>query len=282
VSSIEDSKENVTIIYQTRNDSPKHIEINRKKIILFFVGLPFLTLIGLSLGIIGLINTSPLHLIQNYQKNSEAREAIKEAKLLRDNLKSSQEANTQLTIELDKIKATNVEKISEATAQLSSSNNANNKLNCPPTLGKESNLAANSIGLSFLSLFKPIQSQKNRTNPPSLSLNDFKVVNNRDFINLQFNIINLLGGDIKLSGHIVVLLKNDQILEVYPMNALGTPGDFQINYTAGEPFATQRFRPVDASFIKPKKGGNYVFAVFIFAKNGDLIHYQTTNINVKV
>jgi hypothetical protein len=133
---------------------------------------------------------------------------------------------------------------------------------------------ATSIGLSTLSFFKPVQNQKDKTRPASLSLNDFKVVNNRENINFQFNINNLLGGDVKLAGHIVVLLKNDQVIEVYPMNAMNSPREAQINYASGEPFATQRFRPVIASFPKPKKGGNFIFTIYIFAKNGDLLHYQ--------
>ncbi|MBY0413312.1 MAG: hypothetical protein K2Q18_04070, partial [Bdellovibrionales bacterium] len=80
---------------------------------------------------------------------------------------------------------------------------------------------------------------------------------------------------------IVVLMKNELAIQTYPLQALGG-SDFQINYSAGEPFATQRFRPVDASFVKPRKSGNYSFTVFIFSRTGDLIHFQSVNAALKL
>ena len=139
----------------------------------------------------------------------------------------------------------------------------------------------NSIGLSTLSLFRPIQDQHDRSRPASLNLSGFKVVSNRDTTNLQFNIIPAIGGEGKLAGHIIVIMKNELGISVYPQTALSGP-ETQINYFSGEPFATQRFRPVDASFLKPRKAGNYTFTVYIFAKNGDLLHFQSLVLQVKI
>ena len=76
-------------------------------------------------------------------------------------------------------------------------------------------------------------------------------------------------------------MKNELGISVYPQTALSGP-ETQINYFSGEPFATQRFRPVDASFLKPRKAGNYTFTVYIFAKNGDLLHFQSLVLQVKI
>ena len=279
----------VSIIYSTRNDSPKHLVVEKRKFLFFIVTLPLITIISIALGIVGLIHTSPFHLIQNYQTNNEAREAIAQTQSLKNNLIYIKSENESLKKEIETLKSTS----STAATNLPESKNeektastktSENKLSCPPVTvcpTTPSAPMANSIGLSTLSFFKPVQMQKDKTRPASLSLSDFKVVNNRDNLNFQFNIINNLGGDVKLSGHIIVLMKNETMIEVYPMNALSTSRDHQINYASGEPFATQRFRPVDASFPKPKKGGNYVFTIYIFAKNGDLIHYQAVTLPVK-
>lgn len=279
------ANDKVSVIYHFRSDSPKHVEISRRKLLFFIIGLPLLTIIGISLGIIGLIHTSPFHLIDNYRKNQEAREAISQTMGLRENLRKSFEENLQLKNQIQAIqKDVNDKVLAHNNEQLNNNGTAKPKesttpITCP---GPKDAPMANSIGLSTLSMFRPVQNQKDKTRPASLSLNDFKVIlNNRDLINFQFNIVNLLGGDVKLAGHIIVVLKTDQLIEVYPMNALSMH-DTQINYTSGEPFATQRFRPVDASFPRPKKGGLYNFTVYIFAKNGDLIHYQSLNYNVKI
>lgn len=275
------NKDDVSIIYHVRNDSPKHIIVRRNKFLAFIILMPLLTIIGVFLGIVGLIHTSPFHLIQNYMKNNEAREAINRVSNLQLNLQNSLSENQSLKAEVDKLKLDmqNCSPKNPESASNSPTTTNDKPIVCPPVNAAP---MANSIGLSTLSLFKPIQNQKDKTRPASLSLNDFKVVNMRDTVNLQFNIINLLGNDVKLAGHIMVLMKSDTMIEVYPINALNSPRDFQINYTAGEPFATQRFRPVDASFPKPRKAGNHVFTVFIFAKNGDLLHFQSVLIPVKI
>ena len=75
-------------------------------------------------------------------------------------------------------------------------------------------------------------------------------------------------------------MKNELGIQVYPFNVLNTP-ETQFNYATGESFSTQRFRPVDASFLKPRKPGNYIFTAYIFAKNGDLLNLQSIILPVK-
>jgi len=278
------NKNFISIIYHQRNDSPKYFEIKKSKIYWFIIGLPTFTFMAILLGVLGLVNSSPFHLIENYRHNLQVRKEMSaeedlkeeneklkiEKKTLEESLKSySERANSKNPL------------VTQPSTIISTDLNGKTcpaPLPCPPPPVAGT---INSIGLSTLSLFKPIQGQRDRTKPAVLSLSGFKVVNNRDTLNLQFNIIPSNPDDIKIAGHIVVLMKNELGISAYPLQALGS-SDFQINYSAGETFATQRFRPVDANFVKPRKSGNFSFTVFIFAKNGDLIHFHTVNLPVQL
>lgn len=276
-------KDSISIVYHQRNDSPKYFEIKRSKVYLFFIGLPAITLIALIIGAIGLLNTSPFHLLHNYRQNSKARNEMANVEELKEKAESSAAENAQLKLELESLQAqmknepapTGTTPAVVATVPATAGK-------CPAPIACANGVSStvHSIGLSTLSLFKPIQGQKDRTRPAVLSLTGFKTAMGRDTVNLQFNIIPTVTDDSKISGHIIVLMKNDLAIQAYPLQAFGG-NDFQINYSAGEPFATQRFRPVDASFIKPKKSGNYSFTVFIFSKTGDLIHFQSVNAPLK-
>ena len=264
----------VSIIYHQKSDSPKYFEIKKSKIYLLLIGLPTITLISLILGAIGLVHTSPFHLVQNVRESSRAQEAL--------NLKQELiEENAELKAELEKLKAepTPPQTVSESTPV-----STDGETKCPapvacPATGSPT--TANSIGLSTLSFFKPIQGQKDRTRPAQINLSGFKTVTGKETLNLQFNIIPAVSNDAKISGHIIVLMKTEQTVQVYPAAAL-FGADHQINYSSGETFATQRFRPVDAVFTKPRRAGNAIFTIFIFSRTGDLIHYQNATLAFKL
>ncbi len=275
-------KDSISIIYHQRNDSPKHFEIKRSRVYLFFIGLPTITLIALVIGAVGLVNTSPFHLLSSYRMASKTRADLSRSENL-------EEENAELKSEI----ATLQEQAKAASAVTAPAAVATTTTPAAPTgtpgacpapvvcPAPSVSATVNSIGLSTLSLFKPIQGQKDRTRPAVLNLSGFKAEVSRDNVNLKFNIIPAVTDDSKISGHIVVLMKNELAIQAYPLQALGG-NDFQINYSAGEPFSTQRFRPVDAGFFKPRKSGNYSFTVFIFSRTGDLIHFQTVNIPLKL
>ncbi len=260
----------ISVIYNQKNDSPKYFEVKKSQILLFIIGLPTVTLIALILGIIGLVHTSPFHLIDNYRQNSMAREAVAKTNALINQIKIDEEENLDLSKKLteteDKLK------------MISDSSDAQTKASSGKATGQTT--STNLIGLSNLSLFRPIQGQKDLTRPPTINLSAFKVLGNRDTTNLQFNIIPTSDVDGKLGGYIIVLMKNELTIQAYPQRAL-IGNDIQISHTSGEPFSTQHFRPVDASFLKPRKPGNYTFAIYIFAKNGDLLHFQSVILPVK-
>lgn len=266
------NEEYISIIYNKKNDSPKYFELKKSKLLLFFIGLPTVTLVAIILGGIGLVNTSPFHIIDNYRQNQYARDAEAKANLLIDKVQKNEDEKKDL-----------IHKVSELQEKLASSEDANKSTseekdknpgptNCPPS--------SSVAGLATLSFFKPIQGQHDRTRPATLNLSGFKVSSSHDAIVLQFNIIPAVSGEAKLSGHIIVLMKNEQTIQVYPQQAL-TGTNSQINYTSGELFSTQRFRPVEARFLNPKKSGNSIFNVYIFARNGDLLHYQSFTLPIK-
>jgi hypothetical protein len=260
----------ISIIYNQKNDSPKYFAISKSKILLFVIGLPTVTLIALVLGAIGLVHTSPFHLIDAYRQNSLARDAVSKTNSLINQIQAIEEENKALTSKL--AEAQGSPQIPAADAETAT------KTSAPPTASQS--VTSSSIGLATLSLFRPIQGQKDRTKPSVLNLSGFQVVGNRDTTNLQFNIIPANEQDGKIAGYIIVLMKNELTIQVYPAVAFGT-NETQINYSSGEPFSTQRFRPVNANFLKPRKPGNYTFSAFIFAKNGDLLHYQSVILPVK-
>lgn len=275
--------DSISIIYHQRNDSPKHFEIKRSRVYLFFVGLPTLTLIALIIGIIGLANTSPFHLLTNYRMASKARADMSHQENLVEKLESQEQENEELKAEIAALNE-QVKTSTQVTSVPATMITSSDGTQCPAPVACPASAVSstvNSIGLSTLSLFKPIQGQKDRTRPALLNLSGFKAEIGRDNVNLKFNIIPAVTDDSKISGHIVVLMKNELAIQTYPLQALGG-NDFQINYSAGEPFATQRFRPVDAGFVKPRKSGNYSFTVFIFSRTGDLLHYQSVNIILKL
>lgn len=285
--SAQKSDEIISIIYNKKNDSPKYFELKKSKILFFVIGLPTITLIALSLGVIGLVHTSPFHLMDTYRQNTLAREAISKSNALSDQVQKLSDEKNDLAKKLaeadEQIKLTKAASVVQTPTTAPTPPSGEK---CPPTPVCPAPTIApsatvSSIGLSTLSFFRPIQGQRDRTRPATLNLSGFKVVSNRDTTNLQFNIIPATVGEGKLAGHIIAIMKNELAIEVYPLQALNTTGT-QINYSSGEPFATQRFRPVDASFIKPRKSGNYIFTIYIFAKNGDLLHYQSVTMPVKI
>lgn len=291
------NQEMVSIIYYQRKDSPKYFEIKKSAFFWWFVVLPAITLLSLVLVLMALIHFSPTHLIQNYlsAKNYESMKSTieqltNENRQLKDQL--NEKANA-LNVELAKNAESIIPESKTAENPSAAEGSVNNTkeliaTNPATNVGQKPSMAEGfkakepgTLNLSYLSLFKPVQGQKDLTRPAQISLSGFSVVTLRDTISLKFNITPLTPREQKIAGHILVIMKGETGLQVYPQMSLNAP-ESQISYSAGEPFATQRFRPVDASFLKPRKSGQFVFSVLIFARNGDLIHTQTVPLFVRL
>lgn len=292
------NQEVVSIIYYQKKDSPKYFEIKKTAFFWWFVVLPAITLLSIILVFFALIHFSPTHLIQNYlsAKNYESmKSTIEQLSNENQQLKDQLNEKTQaLKVELAKNTADIIPESevaqNGATTLTPTTTGSKETLPAIPTVaaGQKPSMAeglkgkeAGTLDLSYLSLFKPVQGQKDLTRPAQISLSGFNVVTLRDTISLKFNITPLTPRDQKIAGHILVIMKGETGLQVYPQMSLNAP-ESQISYSAGEPFATQRFRPVDANFLKPRKSGQFVFTVLIFSKNGDLIHTQTVPLFVRL
>jgi hypothetical protein len=267
-------EENISFIYNQRNDSPKYFELKKSKLLFYAVGLPTITIFALILGVVGIVHTSPFHLIDNYRQNAKAREAIAKSNSLQNQLKKAEEEKAELAQKLSALQ----EKPESTNSPQDPNGQPSSQVRPTSSINDLKNMPA---PLNHLMLFKSVNGQKDLSKPASLNLSDIKVVTNRDTVNLTFNIIPAGEVDKKIAGHIIVLMKNEFGIQFYPQQVL-TNAEAQINYLSGESFATQKFRPVDASFLKPKRSGNSIFSIFIFSKNGDLVHYQTVNLNVKI
>jgi hypothetical protein len=278
----DDKRNIISIIFHQRNESPRYVEIKRSSLIFFFVSLPAIVILCLTLTTFSFVQLSPFNLINKIKQSRQQTQEENNIDKVFEEKEKIFEQNLLLKAELEQLKSQELNQVAPIAKADGDKDTTSLKcpapVTCPPAAVSST---ISSIGLSTLSLFKPIQGQKDRTKPSVLSLSGFKTVNNRDTLNFQFNIIPAASNNDKISGHIIVLMKNDIAIQAYPLQALGG-NDFQINYSVGETFATQRFRPVDASFVKPRKSGNYSFTTFIFSRTGDLIHFHTVNLPVKI
>lgn len=273
---MKDNKENlVSVIFHQKNDSPKFFEIKKSKIYLYLIGLPILTVIGVAIGIFALAQNSPIHMFQKYKQNIKLQSQINSYEDVEKMLYNVMSENKRLQAEINK----NSE--NPANEDDKKLEDPTKKTEMPNTQKPSEVKTINSIGLSTLSLFKPIQNQKDLTRPARIGLSGFNVTTPKDGLHFHFNIIPTQASEDKISGHIVVLMKSNNGIFAYPEAALAS-NDLQINFSAGETFSTQRFRPVDSSFKRPAVAGNYAFSIFIFSKEGDLIHYQAINMPVKL
>lgn len=266
-----DKKENlVSVIFHQKNDSPKFFEIKKSKIYLYLIGLPLITVLGVAIGVFALVQNSPIHMFSKYKQSIKLQSQINSYEDLEKMLYNVMSENKRLLSELNG---------KNGESGSSTETSATNQVTNAPKASETKTIS--SIGLSTLSLFKPIQNQKDLTRPARIGLSGFNVTATKDILHLHFNIIPTQISEDKISGHIVVLMKANNAIMAYPEAAFGG-GDFQINYSAGETFSTQRFRPVDATLKRPAANGNYSFTIFIFSKEGDLIHYQAVTMPVKL
>jgi hypothetical protein len=94
--SSDNKHDSISIIYHQRNDSPKYFEVKRSKVFLFFVGLPAVTLVAIIIGVIGLVNTSPMNLVKNYKDTSRERTLNSRQDELMTQVQNSTAENAQL------------------------------------------------------------------------------------------------------------------------------------------------------------------------------------------
>lgn len=254
----------IELIVYDQNTSPRYLRLSRRTLKLVLILLPSITLIALFLATLSLWNLSPSKVLSTISTSSKMTSLQHEISKLEDE-------NSKLQDEIENYKV-----------QASSAQNESNKEEGPFPENKSGSSIPQAVvhyqGLGQLALFRPVSGQKDATNGSIIKIEGVKVINTRETTNLQFNIINTTG-DVKFQGHIIVLMKQVPGLFVYPEHALGP--DFKVNFSSGEPFATQRFRPVDAPFPRIRKPMSSQFSIYIFSKNGDLAFFQNLSFNLR-
>jgi len=230
-----DSKKVSFVLYEDEI-SPRFYEINKNfaKFILF--GLPTVTLIViLMLTAVGVYFKQ----IQSLAQRKEPR-IIRELKEDRQNLISQTQ---QLFVERDRLK---------------------NKL----AMGVE----GPATGLGFLALFRQSAGRQDLTSSPEMMLEEVEVNSSAKEIDINFKIINQTRDNSRLTGYLYIVMQVGQYIEVWPVNSFDDQS-MTLSFAKGEYFATSRFRPVKATFRKPKSG-QALFKIIIFGRTGDLIFKQ--------
>lgn len=126
-------------------------------------------------------------------------------------------------------------------------------------------------GTETLALFRPVAGMQNLTSSPQLSIENYELSRRADQLTLSFNIVNQTTDGQRLSGHLFVLMKTKSAIHIYPSSSFAGQ-TFQVNFTSGESFATQRFRPVEnVRFSSLDVDQQTLFKVIIFSRTGDLL-----------
>lgn len=275
----------VSIIYYQKNDSPKYFEIKTNLLYWLLIGIPSLAIFFFCLNLFGFFNLASKKLFESNQnfktslqhpnikqelgdwqnkflslstENERLRQEIENQKNMINNFKSSSSANV-------------------TSPPLVESTETVVKSNLPTPVNRHGQIFQINPGFEQLMLFNVSPQFKDRTRPAQLNLSGFNLIETSSTLNFQFNIIPNRIDENKISGYIVVLMKNSSGIFAYPELAL-SGSQIKIHINRGEPFLTQRFRPVSASFLKPKKFKQNNFLIYIFDRNEDLIHFQTVTL----
>jgi hypothetical protein len=119
------------------------------------------------------------------------------------------------------------------------------------------------------SIFKKPVGQKDFTQTPIFAIDSLLIEPSANAITISFNLKNL-NEEVKQSGHIFVVMQEKSSLQIYPSEGLPSAGE-KIPFSAGEAYATARFRPVKATFSLLDATNTPVFTVVVYNRQGDII-----------
>ncbi len=136
-------------------------------------------------------------------------------------------------------------------------------------------------GMSALSLFRPVAGMQNLSHSPLLTIDNFEVNYRENEVEFNFHITNQTANNERLSGYLFVIFKAGPTIHLYPRSS-GGQDNFQLSFTDGESFATQRFRPVDnIRFPISQQNERGLLQIVIFSRTGDLLHRQLMSVNLR-
>lgn len=252
-------KNTISVIYHQENETPKYVEIKKSKIYFYTIALPFITVICLVLATWTFVQNSPMLIWERYKQVQKTQQGINSSAKVESRASDLEEENEKLQKELRKL------------VESQKTSNSDDVKVIPLSVP----------GLANLSFFKSVTGQQDLAVKKVLNLSGFSVALEKNKLNFNFNIIPTQISDEKISGFIIVFAKYENNFFSYP-EQITNQNEFLADYTLGETFSTQRFRPVEATFPFPQKSGEYPFKIFIFNKTGDLIHVQQVSMKVKL
>lgn len=237
-------KNKISFILYEGSQAPKYFEISKSMLKFIVFGLPFITLIAISLLAAGGI----------YFKQIKTMAERKEPEI----------------IQLLKLEKLALEKKEEDALKM------NEEL-----IAKLSSTTAPSVGLTGLNIFSATAGSLDKTQTPVFEIQEDEVLPAANKIHFRFNVVNLTKDNSKLAGYIFVLMKHQDSLHLYPKGSIPTD-QFEVKYSKGESFATRRFRSTEAIFPKPKTSGVALFKVIIFSRSGDLLHKKIISKKINI
>lgn len=257
------SDHSFSVIYSKKNEPPKYFKLKKSTLLIFLVLLPTISIVSLGIGTIGLVFTSPFHLVTNIKRNYDTHK-------IESKIENLMEESTRLKEEKEALN-NQVKELSDKLLQQK-----------PIPGSDESSMSIDkpAKGMSLLNLINTNPNANDLSNKNILNITGISTNVGRDVLHFQFNIIPNENNEEKTAGFIHVIMKGDNGLSFYP--SANQPATYQIHFNTGESFATQKFRPVDATFLLPKKSGTYLFSVFIFNKAGDLIFSKNQSMSVSL
>lgn len=229
------STNKLSFILYEQNRPPKYFEIKKTLLRFLLLGLPSITLLSITITTLGIIYFQQLKILME-QKTPKM---ISELRKKNANLIKGQE---ELVI-------------------------FNNKL-------KKKLITTEKQSIDPLSLFYHTKGQEDLSLNSKLKIEQLKIDIQNEKIGIDFNLVNGGSTTNKISGHLFVLMQNQDSIHLYPKEGLQDK-NFQIVFNTGESFAFFRLRPFAVTF--PKNAINIkelVFKILVFSRIGDLIHKE--------
>ncbi len=134
----------------------------------------------------------------------------------------------------------------------------------------QSKLNKPSEGLASLGLFKQVKGQTDLSKKPAMMVEGISFDHMDGKPRLQFSLSNNEDSSKKISGHLFVILKNNNGLKIYPENSI-SENDFQISFNKGEKFSFNRLRPFVVTMNENMAAKKLNFKILVFSLTGDLL-----------
>lgn len=237
-------KNKLSIIVYEGETPPRYFELTKKKLRFLITALPLITVTSLTIVLIGVVYY--------------------------DQIKES--VQQQHPVIIDQLQ----EQLNTVQSRNDDLENFNRDLQERLASGDDVQMA----GVETISLFRPVAGMQVLTDRPLLTIDNEEVRRRGEEVQFSFHITNQTPENERLRGYLFVLMKSNNSIHIYPKDGMAQQS-FQLGFTSGEPFATQRFRPVEnITFPLPQDQRRALFKIIIFSRSGDILHRQLMAMDV--